>query len=80
MKKVMKSRERQKTTIINENKNDKDRLFKDTRRSVDCGMGKNLEGTFDMMQNKMMNQTQQSEHPMIDLPLPGAPFYEKTNQ
>jgi hypothetical protein len=71
----MKSRERQKTTIINENKGE--RIFKDARRSVDCGLRKNLEGTFDMMQGKMMTQTQQSEHVMIDLPLPGAPFYEQ---
>ena len=71
----MKSRERQKTTIINDNKGS-ERIFKDARRSVDCGLSKNLEGTFDMMQGKMMTQTQQSEHPMIDLPLPGAPFYE----
>ena len=75
LKRVMKSRERQKTTIINDNKCD--RMLKDARRSVDCGLRKNLEGTFDMMQGKMMTQTQQSEHAMIDLPLPGAPFYEQ---
>jgi hypothetical protein len=55
LKRVMKSRERQKTTIINDNKCD--RMLKDARRSVDCGFRKNLEGTFDMMQGKMMTQT-----------------------
>ena len=55
MRKVMKSRERQKTTIINDTKiENRDRLFKDARRSVDCGIRKNFEGTFDLMQNKNM--------------------------
>ena len=77
LKRVMKSRERQKTTIINGNDNKGERIYKDARRSVDCGSRKNLESTFDLMQGKMMTQTQQSEHAMIDLPLPGAPFYEQ---
>jgi|LauGreDrversion4_2_1035121.scaffolds.fasta_scaffold107850_2 hypothetical protein len=55
MKRVMKSRERQKTVIINESKGE--RMFNNPRRSVDCGLGKNFEGTFDLMQNKNMTQT-----------------------